>query len=150
MAGAGGSQKGPPPSPYEEPEGAALALRPLRVLIVEDEYFVALTAEIALLDAGHEVLSIVSSGEEAIALAVEDRPDVVVMDIRLAGAIDGIDAAIQLAGHGIRCVFATAHSDEQTRKRGEAAKPFGWIAKPYSSRDLINAIEQSVEHRSDG
>jgi DNA-binding response OmpR family regulator len=117
------------------------------VLIVEDEYFVGLSAEAALLDAGHEVLAIVTKGEEGVALAIEERPDLVVMDVRLAGDIDGIDAALQLAHHGIRCIFASAHSDEQTRARGDGARPIGWVTKPYSSRDLVSAIERGLGYR---
>jgi DNA-binding response OmpR family regulator len=111
-----------------------------RILIVEDEYFVALTIEDALADAGYEVLGVEASGEAAILHALEARPDLVLMDIRLAGKLDGIDAALELKRHGLRVLFASAHSDDATRARGEEARPLGWLTKPFSGQELVAAV----------
>jgi len=64
------------------------------------------------------------------------------MDIRLAGARDGVDAAIEIyRSFGIRSVFATAHSDARTMARGQEANPLAWVAKPYSPAGLITEIK---------
>lgn len=118
-----------------------------RVLVVEDDYFVALTIEDILDKAGYAVLGPVPTAEEAISLAVEERPVLVLMDIRLAGEMDGVDAAIELAAQGIRCIFVTAHSDPGTKQRGEKASPYGWVEKPFSTAQLLNAISAALSSR---
>ena len=103
-----------------------------RILIVEDEFLVAMQAEAALADAGYNVGGIASSAEEALEIAEAERPVLVVMDIRLAGKRDRIDAALELfSKFGIRCVFASAHQDKEARMRGEPARPLAWLPKPY-------------------
>lgn len=81
--------------------------------------------------AAFEVL-VVGSGEEALIVAAVHRPALSVMDIRLSGNMDGIEAALQLfRTHGLRSVFATAPSDPAMRGRTAPAEPLGWLAKPY-------------------
>ena len=117
-----------------------------RVLIVEDDFLVGSQIEAALSDAGFEVIGVAQSADEAIAFAAESNPQLVVMDIRLSGPKDGVDAAVQLySDHGIRCVFATAHSDIDVRRRAEAANPLGWIQKPYSMRALVDAVRHGLD-----
>jgi CheY-like chemotaxis protein len=120
-----------------------------RVLIVEDEYFVAMASEDALSDAGFDVVGIAATADDAVAKADATRPDLVLMDVRLAppgSARDGIDAAAEiLARFGIRSLFATAHADPGTRARGErAAQPLGWLSKPFSPEDLVAAVGAAV------
>ncbi len=117
-----------------------------RVLVVEDEYFVALAAEDALASAGFEVVGVTATAEEAVEIAGTERPDLVLMDIRLAGARDGIDAASEIRGRlGIPSLFATAHSDAATRARGEgAAAPLGWLTKPYAPTELTAAVAAAL------
>jgi DNA-binding response OmpR family regulator len=117
-----------------------------RVLVVEDEYFVALAAEEALAAAGFEVVGVTATAEEAVEIARAERPDLVLMDIRLAGARDGIDAAAEIRGRlGIPSLFATAHSDAATRARGEgAAAPMGWLTKPYAPTELAAAVAAAL------
>jgi CheY-like chemotaxis protein len=92
--------------------------QPARILIVEDDYLVAMQIEAALTEAGFEIAGVASTAEEALELAAERSPAVVVMDVRLGGRRDGIDTALELFGrHGIRCVFATAHYDAKVRAR---------------------------------
>jgi CheY-like chemotaxis protein len=126
--------------------GAETSASPGRVLIVEDEYLVALTAEDALLDAGYTVVGIAASAEEAVKLAEVERPDLVLMDIRLVGQRDGIDAAAEIrARFGIFSLFATAYSDPATRTRGDAAaSPLGWLAKPYPPTALTDAVAEAI------
>jgi DNA-binding NarL/FixJ family response regulator len=128
-----------------EGAGPAAADRPARILVVEDEHIVALGIESAILDAGMEVTGIAATAEEAIDLARADRPDIAVMDIRLAGRRDGVEAAIDLFNEfSVRCVFATAHHDPSTRQRAEPARPLAWVPKPYQGDVLVRAIRAGL------
>lgn len=140
-----GSSGAPPPAPEDGPSPGVEPEKGLRgrLLVVEDDYFVGLTIENALVDAGHEVVAVAATGEQAIA-AVAQRPELALMDIRLAGEMDGIEAATELRRRGIPSLFATAHSDPETRRRGEAARPAGWITKPFSNSELVAAVEAAL------
>ena len=121
-----------------------------RILIVEDEFLVALQIEGALKDAGYEVGGIASSADDALKIAEAERPALVVMDIRLAGKRDGIDAALELfSKYRIRCVFASAHYDANVRLRAEPAKPVGWLRKPYTMLELVRAVENALARLQD-
>jgi len=114
---------------------------PIRILIVEDEFVVANALETDLRDDGFVVVGVASAAEPAIATACRERPDLVVMDIRLAGQRDGIDAALEIfAATGIRCLFATANSDSHALARAAAAAPLGWLHKPYGKNELLEAL----------
>ncbi|MGK7871059.1 response regulator [Falsiroseomonas sp. E2-1-a20] len=127
-------------------EGASTLSSRGRVLIVEDEYFVALDIEDALSSVGFTVVGIATTAEEATRMAEAERPDVVLMDIRLAGPRDGIEAAAEIRNRlGIRSLFATAHSDGATRARGdEAASPLGWLTKPYTGSEVVLAVTKAI------
>jgi DNA-binding NarL/FixJ family response regulator len=116
------------------------------ILIVEDDYLVALQAQGALAEAGFELLDVATSAEEAIRLAGNGKAGLVVMDVRLAGRRDGVDAAIELyRDHGIRCIFASAHYDPITKNRAEAAMPLGWLEKPYSAASLVAMVRRGLQ-----
>lgn len=124
--------------------GKALAV-PARIMIVEDDFLVASDMETALTEAGIEIAGVASSAEEALAIAEAKRPTLAVMDIRLTGKRDGIDAALKLfGGFGIRCVFATAHCDEGTRARAQPANPIAWVPKPYAMASLVEAVRRAL------
>jgi DNA-binding NarL/FixJ family response regulator len=115
------------------------------ILIVEDDFLIAMEAENALADAGFRVSGVAATAEQALALAKKERPSVVVMDIRLAGARDGIDAAGDLYRElGLRCLFATANDDPATRVRAEPFTPIGWLAKPYTMGSLVALVRHAV------
>jgi two-component system, response regulator PdtaR len=114
-----------------------------RVLIVEDEFLVASEIEEALIAGGFNVVGVATTAEEAIGLATIHGPSLAVMDIRLAGTRDGIDTAIQLfREHGLRCIFATAHVDDEARRRAAPAMPLAWVPKPYSTSSLLDLVRQ--------
>jgi len=116
-----------------------------RILVVEDDYFVALDLEGGLREAGLDVIGPVPTAEEALVLAKSERPVLAVMDIRLAGAKDGIDAALELYRElGIRCIFASAHVEPPYRQRAEAALPLGWVQKPYSIETVVAAVQKAL------
>jgi CheY-like chemotaxis protein len=118
------------------PERAAEA-RPLRVLIVEDEFFISLHTKELLQALGHEAVAVAVSADQAVAIAERERPDVVLMDIRLMGARDGIAAADEIRTRfGIGSIFVTANTDPQTRSRAEAVQPIGFLQKPLTEQRL--------------
>jgi len=119
-----------------------------RVLVVEDEFFLAVQIEEWLLDNGFEVVDVVHTADEAIAVAETERPDLVIMDIRLARETDGIAAALEILDRtGIRCIFATAYADAATRERGEKARPYGWLRKPFTPDVLLGTVKAALESR---
>jgi len=120
-----------------------------RILIVEDDYLVAMEAEAAVVEAGFEAAGIASSAEDAVKLAKSERPTLAVMDIRLIGRRDGVDAALDIFREtGVRCVFATAHHTLETRARAAPTAPLGWLPKPYSMDDLVEAIRFALAELS--
>ena len=114
----------------------------LRVLIVEDELLVAWHLESLLRDQSHEVCALGPDGEGAIEHADDLDADLVLMDIRLAGRMDGIEAARQIrATRGTPVIFITAHGDPATRAHVERVVPGAPVlAKPVSSERLRDAI----------
>jgi signal transduction histidine kinase len=122
-----------------------------KVLVVEDEAIVAADLANKLEQMGYRVIGSAASGEEAIAMAGEQRPDMVLMDIRLSGALDGIDTAERMRrAHVIPVVYLTAHSDADTLARALGTEPFGYILKPFVDRELKTQIEIGLyKHRSE-
>jgi PAS domain S-box-containing protein len=120
-------------------------MRKTAVLVVEDEAIVAADLAGKLRQLGYEVAGIASEGEEAVALAVQSRPDLVLMDIRLEGPMDGIEAADAIRRrHEVPVVYLTAHSDAATLARAKVTGPFGYILKPFEERDLATQIELAL------
>jgi DNA-binding NarL/FixJ family response regulator len=118
------------------------------VLIVEDDFLIGMQTESALMDAGIDVVGIASTAEEAVLLARQYEPVLAVMDIRLAGQRDGIEAAGELFRElGVRCIFATSHDDQGMRSRAAPFAPLGWLAKPYTMASLIALVRQSIAAR---
>jgi sigma-54 dependent transcriptional regulator, acetoin dehydrogenase operon transcriptional activator AcoR len=112
-----------------------------RILIAEDEGIVARDIESRLTSMGYTPVGWVISGEEAITAAEELHPDLVLMDIRLHGLIDGIDAARELRRRfGLPVVFLTAHADHSTLARVREARPLGYLLKPFQDKDLEISI----------
>lgn len=114
-------------------------------MIVEDEQIVALDLQEDLEEMGFRVVGTAASGEDALELARQQRPDVVLMDIVLRGSIDGIEAARLISHeHGTPVIFLTAYSDTSTVARAAGSAPFGYLTKPYQSKELRAAIEVAL------
>ncbi len=118
---------------------------PESVMIVEDEGVVALELEECLRQLGYAVPAVAATGSEAIARAADLRPDLVLMDIRLKGGMDGIDAARQImAEQKIPVIYLTAHSDDATVQRARKTAPFGYVLKPWEEKSLQIAIDMAL------
>ncbi len=116
-----------------------------RILIVEDEAIVAMDIRHRLEKLGYVPVRSVASGEEAVEAAAELDPDLILMDIQLAGAMDGIEAAgfIRERG-GTPVIFLTAYSDRASLERAKVADAFGYVLKPFEERELGIAIEMAL------
>jgi PAS domain S-box-containing protein len=117
------------------------------ILIVEDEAISALYLKNLLTRLKYQVLDIVASGENAVIRAGDKKPDLVLMDIRLAGEMDGIQAAdIIHSNYDVPVVFLTAHLDEDSMRRAMATDPAGYVPKPTSERELCGTIEMALKN----
>lgn len=113
-----------------------------KILIVEDELIVAQSLENQLRKLGYQVTGKAGYGEEAIQLAEKTRPDLVLMDIKLSGSMDGVDTADYIYRHyGIPVVYLSAFADKDTLQRAKITDPYGYIVKPFELRKLYTTIE---------
>jgi diguanylate cyclase (GGDEF)-like protein/PAS domain S-box-containing protein len=122
-----------------------------RLLIVEDEKIIALDLQRRLEKFGYQVVALSTTGRDAIAKAEEHKPDIILMDIMLAGDIDGIEAAKVINKQfQIPLIFLTAYADEKTLERAKEAEPFGYILKPFKEKELYTTIDIALyKHRID-
>jgi len=119
------------------------------ILIVEDEKIIALDLQRRLERFGYSVIGMASDGLEAISLARERSPDIILMDIMLAGSMDGIEAAKQIRAQlAIPVIFLTAYTDEKTLERAKEVEPFGYILKPFKERELYTTIDIALYKNS--
>ena len=117
------------------------------VLIVEDEALVALEMKSNLESMGYSIAGRADTGQKAIDLAQETQPDVILMDIRLKGEMDGIDAAFTIRERqNIPIIFLTAYAEEEKLKRAKETYPFGYLLKPVQDRDLRVTIEMALNN----
>ena len=113
-----------------------------KILVVEDEKIVALDINNVLNKLGYDVPALVASGEEAVQEVKRTKPDLVLMDIFLKGAKDGIEAAEVIRHrYGTPLVFLTAYADDEILKRVKHIEPFGYILKPFQEKELYSTIE---------
>ncbi len=113
-----------------------------KVMIVEDEIIVAQTIATMLRQLGHQVTTIVATGQAAIQKAAEIRPDIVLMDIVLRSDIDGIEAADCIRQQwGIPVIYLTAYADDTTLARAKQTQPVGYLVKPINELNLKVALE---------
>jgi len=117
-----------------------------RILIVEDELIVAADLQNNLQDLGYAVPDFVSTGVEAISVAGRTDPDLVIMDIRLSGDMDGINAAEHLRKrYGYPIIYLTAYADDETYRRAMETQPYGYLLKHTSTNELQSIIEAALQ-----
>jgi CheY-like chemotaxis protein len=123
----------------EAPDGRA------RILVVEDEALVAMATSQLLEDAGYEVVGMAADAAQAMRLADRERPDLVLMDIRLRGGDDGVETAAQIRQrYGLRILYVSAHGDSATLARAAKTDPAGFVGKPHTTDELLNAVDRAL------
>ncbi|HVN48715.1 MAG TPA: PAS domain S-box protein [Bacteroidota bacterium] len=116
-----------------------------KILIVEDEAIVAKDLQKRLLNLGYDVIGIAATGEEALRKAATTMIDLVLMDVRLKGEMDGIQTANELRlRYHTTIVYLTAYADNDTLRRASATEPFGYVLKPFEERELHTTIEMAL------
>jgi response regulator NasT len=120
-----------------------------RVLVAEDEALIRLDLVEMLRDEGYDVVGEAGDGQEAVDLAEQLRPDLVIMDVKMPGR-DGIDAASEIAGKRIApIVMLTAFSQRELVERARDAGAMAYLVKPFSATELVPAIEVAVSRFSE-
>ena len=113
----------------------------LRVGVVEDDVFIRLDLLTHLRTAGHTVVGTADSAADAVRLADQQRPDLMLMDVRLLGEGDGIEAATEIwQRFAIRSLFISANLDPSARAKAAAANPLGFLEKPFTPTGLLAAV----------
>ncbi|HBC76665.1 MAG TPA: two-component system response regulator [Candidatus Wallbacteria bacterium] len=118
----------------------------LKLLVVEDEATSALIMKLFFGSLGYDIGEVAATGEEAVLRGIKEKPDIVFMDIQLAGKIDGIEAAEEIISQSknTSIVFVTAYSDEETVARAKKLNPVDYILKPFNLNDLKKIIDSVV------
>ena len=122
-----------------------------KIVVVEDERVVALHLRQQLARLGYDVPAMATKGRQALELITSHRPDVVLMDIHIDGEMDGIDTAARIPDHlHIPVIYLTAYSEDSTLERARSTRPYGYLLKPFSERELHATIQMALErHRAD-
>lgn len=114
------------------------------ILIVEDEMIVAMMIKLKLLDMGYNFAGHATSGEDAVRMVEDKKPDLIIMDIYLKGKMDGIEAATEiLKSNIVPIIFLTGDSSRETRARASTANPVGYLQKPFMDEELEYIIESA-------
>ncbi len=117
-----------------------------RILVVEDTAIIGLEIKMKLERFGYEVLGPVASGEEALRIVANEKLDLVLMDIILAGETDGIQTAEKLMElYNFPVLYLTGHTDHKKTERAKRTKPLGYIIKPYEDSQLRTTVEMAIE-----
>ncbi len=114
---------------------------PLQIMIVEDEPMIALDLQDTLEGAGHKVLGVARSMEEALGIAAKSKPQLAIVDIELHGEGDGLDTAQALGTrYGVSVLFLTGRSDFLVRAMALDIEPLGFISKPFKQGEVLDAL----------
>ncbi|MBI4014758.1 MAG: response regulator [Candidatus Aenigmarchaeota archaeon] len=120
------------------------------ILIVEDEKIVAQDLELTLKGLGYSIAGTADTGEEAVEKAGESKPDIVLMDIKLKGKMDGLEAAKKISDkYEIPVVFLTAYLDSKKLQKAAHAKAFGYIVKPFEEKNLRTTIQMALNKKEE-
>jgi PAS domain S-box-containing protein len=121
----------------------------LRIQVVEDDAIIAMEIAERLKRMNYDVTGIVATGEEAIRLTEEKTPDLILMDIRLRGEMDGTEAATRITSHlDVPVIYLTAYSDYETRERTHQIFSYGYIIKPFNDQQLLCAIDMAFSNHA--
>ena len=121
----------------------------MNILVVEDESIVAKDIQVCVRKLGYNVIGICSTGESAVEKALDERPDLIMMDIMLKGEMSGIQAAAAIRkDHDIPVIFLTAYTERDTVDKDKETEPYGYIIKPFKEIDIQTAIEIALYKHS--
>jgi two-component system, response regulator PdtaR len=121
-----------------------------KIIIVEDEIIIALDLKLRLEHLGYEVMGTVFNGEDAIKVAGEKNPDLVLMDIQLNGELDGINVAQQIRNlYNIPFIYLTGSYENTLLERAKQTDPVGFISKPFDELEIQNLIEKAISQKLD-
>jgi two-component system, response regulator PdtaR len=119
--------------------------KPVSILVVEDDALVASYIQEVLEESGFAIAGVASSGPEAMALAGDGRPDLALVDIKLAGPMDGIEVARLMRGRfNVHSIFLSGVCDPETMARAKAAGPLGFLEKPFRPSQVFNALQRAL------
>lgn len=124
----------------------------ISILIVEDEAMTAMFMETMLIKKGYRVIRCVSSGEDAVYYAVKCHPHLVIMDIRLAGKMDGMEAVSKIkaeSGTSIQFIFTTGYSDPEFKEQAMDLEPLDFLIKPINLPEMVRVIESFFSNRTE-
>ena len=116
-----------------------------RLLIVEDEAITALDLKYSLEELGYDIVDTVDTGQDAINTAAETVPDIVLMDIKLKGDMEGIEAAEIISELRIPIVYLTANTDTNTFEKSNVKGSYGFISKPYDINKLDKTLQITIK-----
>ena len=117
----------------------------IKILVVEDELIIGAKISLFLTEMGYEVTGIIARAEEVLLHLQLETPDLILLDIQLKGAMDGIDLSqILQQKHGIPVIFLTANSDDASFKRAKETKPYGFLSKPFKKLELKRTLELAL------
>jgi CheY-like chemotaxis protein len=120
----------------------------VKAVIVEDEVIIAMSLKLMLRNLGFEILDVAATGDAAILCAERERPEVIFMDIFLAGKMNGIEATTKIRGRSAcPVVYLTANTDEATKKAAMATEPIAYLQKPVRAEDFAGIHERLVGMR---
>jgi DNA-binding response OmpR family regulator len=120
------------------------------ILVVEDDPIIASYVKDVLAEAGFEVAGVAASGPEALSLTIVGQPMLALVDIGLTGPIDGIELAVRLReDFDVPSIFLSGRDEEATRRRAAAARPLGFIGKPFVPSRVFAAIERALSTLQD-
>jgi CheY-like chemotaxis protein len=114
-----------------------------RLLIVEDEALTGMVLKLELQKAGFDILGVVTNGKSAIDIATINKPDCILMDVRIAGNIDGIETAAKIKSiMDVHIIFMTGYAEESLKKRALAIKPIDFLIKPIQSNEIVKILNK--------
>ena len=117
-----------------------------KIFIIEDESIIAFKTKMDLIELGHEVVGITDNGEDAIKLAREKNPDIILMDIVLYGSMNGIEATGMICeDNGCKIIYMTAHTDTNTIESAKKTKHVGFLFKPFETYQLKQALDAALK-----
>ncbi len=119
----------------------------VKILIIEDEMIIAADLSLQLTKLGYDIIAIHTKAETALETLAANRPNIILMDVILAGKIDGIEAATQILNTSqIPVIFLTSNTDDATFQRALEAKPLAFVAKPFRISELERTLKLALNH----